>query len=186
MRFLFATVLMGLFSLFSSCENKSPDVKSPAPGEALVIDLGTFRVGDTLLGEKPAATDSFAAALQTSEVFEDSNKGIEIAVKNGVLDYAFLTIADYSGKFLRDGKAIEIGATLTEAQILAQFGEPYWTDRSDGETIMFYEYSNGTVELQFEFPDAQALGFITLTRDGTLSKEEQRKLYGVTKPWPPR
>ena len=58
------------------------------------------------------------------------------------------------------------------------------TDRSDGEVILFYEYQQGTVELQFEFGAGRALSFITLAMHGVLSTEEQRKAYGVTKPWP--
>ncbi len=92
----------------------------------------------------------------------------------------------FSGKFTKSGTALDLNTKTTEAMIVELFGEPYWTDRSDGEVIMFYEYLHGTVELQFEFSDGRALSFITLSRSGVLSIEEQRKLYKVNKPWPPK
>ena len=69
--------------------------------------------------------------------------------------------------------------------LLQLFGEPYWIDRSDGEVILFYEYAWGSLELQFEFPEATSLRFITVAVEGILSTKKQRDRYGVTKPWPP-
>ena len=66
------------------------------------------------------------------------------------------------------------------------FGQPYWVDQDLDEVILFYEYQDGDVELQFEFPGRVHLGFITLSAHGVLSNAEQRKAYKVTKPWPPR
>ncbi|MEP3213308.1 MAG: hypothetical protein ABJQ29_08945 [Luteolibacter sp.] len=154
--------------------------------QAITIDLSTFEVGDTVLGERPSEADFFAVPLQKSDVFEVAANGIELGSKDGVLDYAFLTIESFNGQFRSNGEPIAVGRDSTEATIKRSFGEPYWIDRSDGEIIMFYEYAEGTIELQFEFPGSGSLGFVTLSRNGVLSTEEQRKLYGVDKPWPPK
>ena len=69
-------------------------------------------------------------------------------------------------------------------EIISIFGEPYWTDFDDSEIILFYEFQESAIELQFEFPDGKHLEFITLMKDGILSKKDQRESYGVTKPWP--
>ena len=155
-----------------------------APG--LEIDLALFRVGKSTLGQTIHDGDCFAAPLQSQDDAKDEKMGIEIGKKEGVLDYVFLTLPDFGGKLLKQGTPLEISQGNSEADIQGIFGEPYWTDRSDGEVIMFYEYERGTVELQFEFPDAQKLGHILLARNGVLSGEEQRKAYKVDKPWPPQ
>jgi hypothetical protein len=64
------------------------------------------------------------------------------------------------------------------------FGPPVWTDRSDRETILLYEYQQEEVEVRFEFWNSRTLSHLTLTRNGVLSKEEQRVAYEVTRSWP--
>ena len=176
---------MGLLSFLTSCKDTPPAPESEGR-RPFTIDLATFQVGDTVLGRQAAESDFFASPLLKSDVFEDASQGIELGTKDGVLDYVFLTIETFDGEFRLNEASAEVSKNSTEATIKASFGEPYWIDRSDGETIMFYEYAAGTIELQFEFPGAGSLGFVTLSRNGVLSTEEQRKLYGVDKPWPPK
>jgi hypothetical protein len=56
---------------------------------------------------------------------------------------------------------------------------------NNGEAILFYEYRQGNVELQFEFWDGKRLSHLNLALDGALSVEEQRAAYGVARSWPP-
>ncbi|MEZ5302784.1 MAG: hypothetical protein R3F11_19430 [Verrucomicrobiales bacterium] len=119
------------------------------------------------IGRAPFGDGLFAAPLQKSDVFEVAENGIELGTKDGVLDYAFLTIENFKGHFHWNGEPVAVGRDSREATIKKSFGEPYWIDRSDGETIMFYEYAEGTIELQFEFPDSGSLGFVTLSRGGS-------------------
>ena len=84
-----------------------------------------------------------------------------------------------------EDKSLLLSNTTNRKEIITIFGEPYWTDIDDSEIILFYEYQEGTTELQFEFPDGEHLEFITLIKGGILSKQAQRESYGVTKPWPP-
>jgi len=173
---------MGILSFFTFRKEMSHARNASRP---FTIDLTTFQVGDTKLGERPSEMDFFAKALQKSDVFEKPTRGIELAAKDGFLDYAFLTIDNFDGQFMVGGTPVGISQDSTETTIRDRLGEPYWIDRSDGEIIMFYEYSEGSIELQFEFPDSRSLGFVTLSRDGVLSCKEQRKSYGMDKPWPP-
>jgi hypothetical protein len=149
------------------------------------VDLKTFEIGASQLGKPPAGSDPFTKILQQSDVYKDDRIGIEIGTKEGVLDYAFLTMESFVGRFLAAGALLEIDRDSTEAQIAGCFGEPYWADRSDGEVILFYEEAEGSIEIQFEFPDGRTLGYVTLARNGVLSSKEQRRAYGVDKPWPP-
>lgn len=172
---------MGLFSFLSS-SRRGLDTG----GTTFDFDLGRFRVGQTSIGHHPSEHDHFSDELKESAIFEDEKTGVELGTRDGVLDYAFLNMEHFRGRILFNGGSLNLGAESSEDDVKKVFGEPYWTDRSDGELILFYEYSGGTLELQFEFPDSTNLGFITLSRSGILSEEVQRKRYGVNKPWPPR
>lgn len=177
---------MGLFSFFK---------RRPPPEEVFVqkstepidleIDLGWFQLNGVSLGEVLASVLPEEMINSPSGVFEPVDQGIEIGTEHGVFDHVFITVANFTGTLSLRGSPLTLSPHMTERDILTIFGEPYWTDRTEGETLLFYEYLLGQVELQFEFPDAQGLGFVTLMRNGVLSVAEQRTAYGVTKPWPP-
>ena len=153
--------------------------------EALIVDLRTFNCGYTKLGDIPDTRDFFAHVLRTSDVCKMDHEGFEAGTKDGVLDYLVLTVGAYRGSFARHGVQVALDATTTPARIQALFGEPYWRDAKEDELILFYEFAGGAIELQFEFPDKKALGFVTLMRNGVLSDGANRRSYSVTKVWPP-
>lgn len=173
-------IVMGLFGFLFGSRGDSPQ---PQP---LTIDLASFSCGHSQLGVAVSADDYFSNTLRTKDTFVDERNGVELSTARDALDSVFVTLKNFSGKFTKSGNALDLNTKTTEPQILALFGEPYWIDRSDGEAIMFYEYQHGTIELQFEFTDGRTLSFITLSQNGVLSTEEQRKNYKVNKPWPPK
>jgi hypothetical protein len=173
---------MGLFDFFFGGKETPESLPAMPPGFS--IDLQTFSCGRSRLGSTVEPADYYSSGLHSKDTCEDKRFGIEVGTRAGVLDYVFVTCGGYPGGYCRAGEKLPINATTNVEEILELFGEPYWTDRSDGEVILFYEYEQGTVELQFEFTDGQTLNFITLARDGVLSSAEQRKAYGVTKSWP--
>jgi hypothetical protein len=173
---------MGLLSSFNT-NRQNFDVN--AADSRLSVDLTKFVVGSTPLGKKPWDGDSFANHLEKHTTLKSEEYGYELGRKEGVLDYAFLTLEKFQSIFFVDGRSMSLSTSTTKEDIFSIFGEPYWSDLDDGEIILFYEYQEGTVELQFEFPNGEHLEFITLMKDGVLSKQEQRESYGVTKPWPP-
>jgi hypothetical protein len=178
-------ITMGILSFFSSSKGQQKPHEGQAPA-AIAVDLKKFKIGASLLGAPIAPEDPFHAALLKQDVYKLDAQGSELGTKDGLLDYGYFNINSFKGTFSRSGDLIKVGAGTTEKDILKIFGEPYWTDRSDGEVIMFYEYQAGTIELQFEFSDGKSLSVITLARNGVLSEADQRKAYGVTKPWPPK
>ncbi|MST00900.1 MAG: hypothetical protein EXS29_06290 [Pedosphaera sp.] len=177
-RLLFA---MGLLSILFGA-------KAPAFAAEMVIplDLAKFSCGGTVLGERPKDGELYAKHFDRGGIAKFEKSGVELETKDGVLDYAFITVANFKGTLLKSGQRLSITAQTSIEEIVALFGEPYWKDAQDDEVILFYEFLGGKIELQFEFPDKRRLGFITLARDGVLSKADQRKAYGVTKPWPPK
>ncbi|MEN8772978.1 MAG: hypothetical protein ABF382_05465 [Akkermansiaceae bacterium] len=174
---------MGLLS-FLNTDRQNFDVN--AADSRLSVDLNKFIVGSTPIGKEPWDGDSFAKHLEKNTTLKSDQYGYELGVKDGKLDYAFLTLENFNGLFLFEDQSTSISSATSKEEIISIFGEPYWTDLDDGEIILFYEYQEGTIELQFEFPTGEQLEFITLTKDGVLSKQEQRESYGVTRPWPPK
>lgn len=170
---------MGIRSLLFGC--RKTDVKSLTP----IIDLKMFSVDHSILNEPIPSSDKFYTFLKTYDVLSLPKDGIEIGTKNNVLDYVFITIDSFKGKFQYDKNELQLTAKNNPKSIIGKFGEPYWIDRSDNEIILFYEYKKGMIELQFEFTDTIHLSQITLMMNGVLSSEEQRKSYKVTKQWPP-
>jgi hypothetical protein len=178
---LYAFLAMGLLSFLTGCK---PKAQPPAPG--FQVDLGRFACGQTMLGEGSSPDESYAGHFNSEGVASFASSGIELGIKDDALDYVFITLANFEGSILKDGPKISVSTNTTPEQIIALFGEPYWTDVDDDESILFYEYQNGKVEVQFEFPDKRQLGFITMSRNGVLSDAKQRNAYRVTKEWPPK
>ena len=124
--------------------------------------------------------------VQTGEAVTSQNAaGVQLIHEGNALSSIFVTIASFKGSVTADGKPMELHAATTPAAIIESFGEPYWRDDDEGETILFYEYEAGAVELQFEFSSPGSFDFITIARPGVLADAEQRTAYGVDKEWPP-
>lgn len=174
---------MGLLSFFKTNEEIFDVNSLDAP---LSIDLTRLLIGSTPPGKPPWDGEFFATALTQSGDLNMEQSGYELALEKSVIKSAFLTLDKFKGNFLVNDKPATLTPQTTPSKILDLFGEPYWTDHDDnGEIILFYEYQNGEIELQFEFPDGKNLGYITLIHQGVLSSPEQRKSYGVDKAWPP-
>ncbi|MFT6498848.1 MAG: hypothetical protein ACJAT6_000983 [Akkermansiaceae bacterium] len=170
--------------LQSSFDTNRDHLNTGAGTGKLIVDLSAFKIGGTPIGKEPWDGDFFATSLSQDGVFEQESAGYELTSNDAVLKSAFITLENFQGIFLIQDQVSPLSTQITKEKILTLFGAPYWTDLDDGEIIFFYEYQGGSIELQFEFPDGQHLGFITLMQNGVLSDAEQRKIYGVTKPWP--
>ena len=149
----------------------------------LVVDLTQYRCGHSELGYPPSEADFFARSLTGNEIFEDTTYGFEIGVQDGKMNYIFIALEKFPGRLKHRGKVVELNINTTIDDVQKRFGEPYWLDDDTDEILLFYE--DGSVEMQFEFPGKQNLGFITLLNDPLMADPDQREAYGVTKPWPP-
>lgn len=152
---------------------------------SVVLDISAFSCGHSRLDENVSAADFFSEELLSKGMFKDEEGGFELGAADGKLDYIYIEVARFPGSFTSRGKMSGIGVGTTEADVIELMGEPYWTDRRDGEAIQFYVYGGGDVELQFEYSNGNNLSHLTLSRRGVLSDEKHRLAYGVTKPWPP-
>lgn len=173
-------LIMGLLAFLFGCSQ--PD--RPAP--RVSVDLLRFSIAGSEVGKPISADSPFARELAAAKVYAPQGKGLEVGAKGDALEYVVIKLDEFNGRFAADGAPLSLDATTTELDIRRRFGEPYWVDRADGEVIVFYEYRGGDIEVQYEFPDGVKLGYITISRSGVLSDAEQRRLYGVDKPWPPQ
>ena len=171
--------------LLSSFDTNRDELNTGSGTGKLIVDLSAFIIGGTPIGKTPWEGDFFAGSLLQEGTFQLEGGGYELGSEEGILNSAFVTLAHFQGVFLIKDQMTPLTAQTTREEILNPFGDPYWTDLDDEEVILFYEYREGTLELQFEFSDGSHLDFITLMQNGILSKSEQRESYGVTNPWPP-
>lgn len=173
---------MGLFSFFTSSSAKKAALDITTPPK---IDLHKLSIDHSKLGSPVSLNDFFHKALQKTDVCNLAAQGVELGTKTGVLDYVLINVPTFSGEFLLGGELLNLSSTTSPDAVQRLLGEPYWTDRSDNEIILFYEPYEGEYEVQFEFPDSAGLGSILLAKQGVLSDLAQRQAYGVNKPWPP-
>ena len=88
----------------------------------------------------------------------------------------------YAGRILWNQQ--DLNATELQEQSLEEtFGQSYWTDQDDDESIAFYEFPE--YEMQIELDLTGTIKVIRLTSDPLMADEKQRESYNVDKPWPP-
>ncbi len=173
---------MGLFDLLFG--KKKKETYSKHLVDNLIIDLSKLSFNNTKVGTPFSSSDPICDAFKTGDVYKPQGEGIEVGVKDGLFDFIFITLQEFYGQIKHNGTKSLSGKSVNE--IIKEFGKPYWTDRDDDETILFYEYDNGRIEVQFEFDTDGKFIHLMITKDGVLSKEEQRQAYGVDKAWPPQ
>jgi hypothetical protein len=174
---------MGLLSFLFGPSKSSEDneVYKDFIDTEIIVDLQSFKVNGIEIGEAYTPNDALWLAFEKHSRYKPEHKGVEIEVKEKRLHSIFVDLNEFSGSFVD-----QILLGFNREQVISQFGEPYWQDKDgSGELILFYEYQEGKIEIQFEFPDGEQLEVVSMMKDGVLSKPEQRKSYEVTKKWPP-
>jgi len=170
-----------LKSLFgSTTKPEQPEYKFSA------IDLGYFQYDQIQINFPFPNSHYLYEYLNKNESYLSDPNGFEVGIKNGKLNYIFLILEQFNGQLQFKGSDLDFNSSTNIDEVTKMFGEPYWVDSSDGETIQFYIYDQGNLELQFEYTNKVNLSFITLSYQGVLFSPEQRKSYEVNKPWPPQ
>jgi len=90
----------------------------------------------------------------------------------------------FSGITLHGDHQIALSHATSEREWRELFGEAYWRDVDDRETLLFHEF--GQVEWQAEFATAGGLRVLTIVTPPLLDDLDQREAYGVDKAWPPQ
>ena len=99
-----------------------------------------------------------------------------------VLDDEFGEFQPYRGTFSWKGKQLDI-YQVTSDELAATFGQWYWMDTDDDESIAFYEYKGH--EMQIELTLTGSIKRFNLITKPVMADPECRAGYKVDKPWPP-
>lgn len=177
-------------------------------GLALDFDFGTHALCGVPLGAPLEQLAKLGPAENSRSaqhgVLCYYSKGFEIGAKAGRINRYALVWQDSAGEgyqpfagALRDkGRPLMLHPGTTEREIKAYFGAPYWRqhdepDEADeldesepSETTLFYEI--GDVERLISFAPDGRLIEIEIVTPPSLAEESRRRLYGITKAWPPQ
>ena len=88
----------------------------------------------------------------------------------------------YRGELLWKEKRLD-ASQLTRDELPNVFGDWYWMDTDETESIAFYEYPDH--EMQIELTLSGLVKRFILTKNPLMADPNQRQSYNVDKPWPP-
>ena len=145
------------------------------------MDAEKCAAGRSYLNQPPASP--LAGSFDPAGACDDACRGFYAEIKNAVLDTFSIDVEKFSGRIVFNGRSVPDQRSLSEEDVQALLGAPYWRDEDDDEIILFYE--NNGLETQFEFSGKRRMSHLIFTRQPLMADNEQRRLYGVTKPWPP-
>jgi hypothetical protein len=152
---------------------------------------------DLRLGDPVESISRFGAPENSRPtrdgVYEYYSQGFDLDATEGkVGGFSFMWSAQnpaksFQGTFSWNGRPVNLGPSVREADILSTFGKPYWIDDEIGglAKIFFYEYRGGALEWMVEF-ERGGLSLFSIVSPPVLSDPEVRADYKVTRPWPPR
>jgi hypothetical protein len=165
------------------------------PSVPLVVDLDGHHLCGVGLGE-PFERLAFLGPARLDWDFGFPAKGVSVGVEEGRIDSFTIYfnpaatpwfkdggMASFTGSLRYRGRELTLSEISREDTLLRTFGEPYWRDADDDEVLWFYEFPDR--EWQLEVSPEGRLRALILGRGCIMADPEQRKAYGVTKPWPP-
>jgi hypothetical protein len=153
--------------------------------------LNDVKLGESLNRLSFLGPDEDRKTLRNNEL-SYYTKGLQIRFSDAhrIIEFRVVQFDPWEPRFRAfDGEVVAGGRTLnlagmSEARFIEAFGEAFWFDRDEDETILFYEFVG--LEWQVEFDQASRFKCITTTNEPVMADEEQRIAYGVTELWPPR
>lgn len=190
--------MFGLWQILSGWRNPTRHWHAD-PAWALSLDLDEHRLCGVGIGEPMESLAFLGPAASWSYEWEFPHHGITLLEDDhGLAEFAVYFVRQpaftrtsrqfrpFLGSIAYRGTSLELSAEHDEARVLSLFGEPYWRDADEEETILFYEFDTraGEREWQIEFDAAGRLRCLSIGKP-LLADPEQRAAYQVTKPWPP-
>ncbi len=164
----------------------------PASNLALTVSLDTPSLNGISLGSRFDHL-SFLGRNDTSQFgtlcYFDLGIGVDHADDGTFLGYMVVfrdednAFQSYRGELLWKQENLDINQ-LTRDELPNVFGDWYWMDTDDDESIAFYEYPEH--EMQIELTPSGSVKRFVVTKNPLLADPEQRQSYNVGKPWPPQ
>lgn len=163
----------------------------------LVADLDRFELNGVGFGEPveelrflgPSASGAFdypAKGLQLDVDSAGRLDGLALALRRGAyLDQASPErVREFSGRIRVRGRDWAPNELNGESDFVVAWGQPYWRDTDEDETLVFFEF--GRCEVQVELTLDGVPQILIVTPHPLMADPTQRESYGVTEPWPPQ
>jgi hypothetical protein len=191
--------MFGLWQFLSGSRNPTRHWHAD-PARAITLDLDEHRLCGVGIGELMQTLAFLGPAASWSYEWEFPHLGITLLeADHGLAEFAVYfgrptaftrtsrQFRPFSGSIAYRGTSLELSAEHDESSVRSLFGEPYWRDADEEETILFYEFASraGEREWQIEFDAAGLLRCLSIGKP-LLADPEQRVAYQVTKDWPPK
>ncbi len=166
-------------------------------GVLLVADLDRFELNGVGLGggveslrflgpSESAGFDYPSKGLQLDVDQDGLLEGIVLALRSG----AYLgqakqeLVREFAGRIRLGGRDRTPRELRGEFDFVAAWGEPYWRDIDEDETLLFFEFARH--EVQVELTTEGVPQVLIVTPEPLMADSAQRDRYGVTKAWPPQ
>ena len=163
------------------------------PGLRIAVDLSASSINAVELGRAFGTLEFLGRDEDTTAAKCDSFRyyslGLEIdRGSNDSIDGFSLVVNDPEGHhhpFAGEVTWLDLPINLKQVRqkdLSGIFGDWYWIDTDDEETIVFYEFKE--YEIQIECDLECRVSRVIVTREPLMASNEQRTAYGVTKPYP--
>jgi hypothetical protein len=118
------------------------------------------------------------AAMVANGSYRYYSKGFEVNINNGKVvgfvviwqDHEGLGFQPFPGKCRFRGQEAPVHAGLSETEVTAIFGPPFWRDESAAEVVLFYD--NYAIEWQFEIARKTGLAALVIQSPALLAENE--------------
>lgn len=187
---------MGIFDFLRAKPDPTREwIANPSLTLKLNLDehsLAGIRIGDPFDTISRLGPTENPKSIQY-EVCEYCSKGLRVGFGRGLVDsfevvFGAATGAEGYSPFVgvchHRGERVSLGSSTTVAEFIGRFGDPYWRDEDERESLLFYEFG-GDIEWQVEFDTQARLQFLQIVTPPLLADAKQRSAYGVDRPWPP-
>lgn len=187
-----------LFGKTNPSKSWSPRESEPAQ---LLLDLDQGSLNNVPLGQAIERLSFLGVDeshfRQKDGILEYPSLGLAVwyGSKDGLIEAYRVVLADpwapnfqpFHGSVWMRGDSVDL-KELSIEKFERMYPQPYWRDRADDETILFYEFEKQLewLEWQVEFTPDGRFCCLIVTRNPLLANSAQRASYGVTTPWPPR
>ena len=156
------------------------------PGLRLTVDLAMPSINSIPVG---SIVDKFSFLGRSNSKSKSPLDYIDLGIsldyeEDGTVSGFQVVLADPLNQFEAFSGTIKINESAVDSgTLIEELGDCYWLDRDENELIYFYEFP--THEIQIEQLPMGSVQRIIVTNDPLMADVEQRKSYGVDKPWPP-
>ncbi|NNJ27523.1 hypothetical protein [Alienimonas chondri] len=159
---------------------------SRPPGLELTVELSPPAINGTPLGSH---VEDFSflgrSSLGGPGWLEFGDLGVALDLEDdGTCSGFQVVFEDPDGRFQAFSGRLAVGrATVRPADLVDELGAPYWDDRDEDESVVYYEFSDYEIQLERTLEGENQR--IIVTNQPAMADADHRRRCNVDKPWPP-